>query len=250
MSLFLKKPACKDLGYVVNVRDALSNSYSGEYDLYKPKRKDEFANFTDFKIFFSEFESFFKVKLTLTSIDKIEGVYDNLPIIYNVIESQDNNITIGITPFGLSNLDVLFCEILLYLIDYKVISDGFIHFDEDFFNDYENSYRPFLVMASVFFGFGHLLLKRFWVSGIYKENTFDVEILEYKYYLPLDVNILIFAICYEIYYSSKSEQELLEITFDFSREIKKEITVCFSFLEKKGKSLIAESNNPFYWKSW
>ena len=249
MSLFLKKPACRDLGYVINVRTALKNSYSEEYNIYSPTRKDRFVDFTDFKIFFSEIESFFNVKLELTTIDKIEGFYDNLPIVYNVIQDQDDNITIGITPFGLSNLDVLFCEILLYLIDHKIISDGFIHFEEEFFNDYENSYRPFLVMASVFFGFGHLLLKRFWVSGIYKEDTFSIEVLEYKYYIPLDVNILIFAICYEIYCSGKSEKELLEITSDFSREIKKEIIVCFSFLEKKGKSLIIESVNPFYWKS-
>jgi len=244
-----KKPACKDLGYVIGVQSALKNAYANkEYELYRLNEKDEFKDFDSLEKFILNLQSFFNVKLTFHRIDQIDETFDNLPIIYDIVKDDNRDIIIGITPFGYSNLDILFCELLLYLIDHKITNDGFIHFEEDFFNDYEDSYRPFLVMVSVYFGFGHMLLKRFWISGSFRK---DLEILDYKYYIPLDVNYLIFAICYKIYSSrsEKDEQEFISFTNDFSREIRKEIAICFSYLRKNGESLFIESVNSFYWKS-
>lgn len=249
MFLFKKKPACKDLGYVVNIRSALKNSYQEEYITQTIIKDREINDFNDLEKIIVEISVFFNVKIVFEQIAAIDEEFDNLPVIFEVIQDFNRNVIIGVTPFGYSSLNVLFCEMLLFLTDHKITNDGYIEFEDEFFSNYEDAYRPFLALSAVYFGFGHFLLKRFWVSGVYSESHNSEKVLEYKYYIPLDVNYLIFALCYEEHFKNKNENHLLELTRDCSKEIKKEMDICLSFIEKNINTIsMSHSENSFFWK--
>lgn len=150
----------------------------------------------------------------------------------------DNQLSFFITPFGLENRNITVFEFLLFLIDIKIIRDGLVSFDQDLYDDINGFYKPFLVCAGIFFGFGDILLLRYYVTGFYLSELDEKK--EVKYFVPLDLSTMIY--CYSIIYALRFKDErklVFKSELNYNPEITKEINICLNYIGK-GRSMVFE----------
>lgn len=237
-----KKPSCKETDYIDNAFLAILNSYGDiEFDFIID---DNCENFDFFKNTISNYAKKLDLNVELNCIDQIEGEFLNLPIIYDFNESEINDqiyYKIDITPFGLQNLNVSLCELILLLVECKITQDQSFEFEDDFKENYEFEFRPFLILCSIYFGFGFILLKRHWISGQFN-SPIDSENYTFKYYLPLGFESIVYSFsCYLL----KNETNLKvynQLNNELNKEINKEIKTCINYLEKNKNVFLSTLN--------
>lgn len=247
MTLFNKKPKCDNTAYIEEMFKAIENSYSDkDFVVETLDFKDiQFPDFIEFNTIIQAYASKLNLKILIKKIDEIYAYDFSVPIIYRFSQEDDIS-TIQLTPFALENLNITLSEIILLITDIKITKDGYFEFQDEFFEDYEFSYRPFLTAVSVYFGFGIQLLKRCWVTGVYEFKNVD-KVCKFKYFVPLELNCLIYS---QAVVLAKKQLSATEFVDNLNKEIKKELIVCQNYInkmQKKSKSVNNELTN-FIWK--
>lgn len=230
-----KKPKCLDIHYVNEVfqfglnQSSLSDVNSSFDDAHKQiSSKDELIKLI------SLFSRIIEINIEFTFIGETEEMIYGLPKIYEwstyelPVENSEKKLIyeIQLTDFALANLDVSLCELILLLVDFKLIeTNAFI--PDEISCDIEQ-YRGFISIIACSFGFGEYLLSRYEVFGLYKDK--NNVIYTVKYPVPVNLYFLIFACSL---YSHKSRTELKSLKW-LTTEIQKEYLVCMRFIEDGG----------------
>lgn len=219
--------------------DSIISSINTSYNNFKI----DSSRFSSFRFFqtLAEFESFayslatyYDVEIELNYVEEINEIEFNLPrlFVWKEIETENKiKHSIGITPFGVQQLELLVCEFILLMTEIKVSSDGFIAFDQEYLDDYERLIRPYLFHVAIYFGLGEFFIVRYWISGSYHMKSSD-EDLSFKYHVPLHKDELCYA---HTMFLISNELEMDFNKFELDPSLKKEIKKASNYIQK-GKS--------------
>jgi hypothetical protein len=249
MFLFKKrKPKCSDIFYIKDVFDSLNIS-NKHYELITYDIDGVEINYNSFLDFIHFYANHLGIKFNIEFIDEIDELFNGLPIVFDYkedLESDSYSVTFYLTPFALENLHITICEILLFLIESKINIDGQIEFTEDFKADIENTMRPFLVVACIFYGIGLPLLKRFSVTGSYKYKLTG-EVITFKYFVPLDPDFMIFAQRLMSVQNEKKFEIFMDYAKQLNKETRSEIDVCADYIRSNKIESGKDNSYGFFW---
>lgn len=158
-----------------------------------------------------------EIDIIFSECEEVNEYLYGLPLSYEWEEIANDKYKVYVTPFGLENMNISLCEIVLFMFDVLIKNYTSI-IEED-----ENTYRSVLVLTAVYFGFGFLFLKRIWVTGSYNFLNFD-ESIKVKYVCPLDLDVLIFSmliVSLENEYFNKLLLATNSINSDFTKKLRK-----------------------------
>lgn len=144
-----------------------------------------------------------------------------MPLSCDILNAENKELfQIGISHFGMKNIDIALNEAVLLLVQEKLFKDGRIPFDDDFINDDED-FIPFLVVASVYFGFLLPLIYRINVVG---EYTFPSSVnYSYTYHLPIDKEVFLETIVLMSRYKSIDLSHIIDKLEFLDKNLKREL---------------------------
>ncbi len=236
-----RKPKCGgDVEYVETMFAYLYDAY-GKPD-FKTKVNPLLKHYTDKEFLKILNQISNELGYTIANIDldyKENFLEEEFPSSF-LWEENNKKLDLYITPFGQQNKDIALFEITLFLFDIKIIRDGLITFEEELYQDLNGFYKPFLVCSAIFFGFGDILLSRYFVTGYYVTELNEKR--EVKYYVPLDLYTMIYAysIIYAVQFCSLGDFTF-KTPINFKNEIRKEIEVCLKYIQ---------NGNSFNYQRW
>lgn len=183
--------------------------------LYRP-----IQSFEKLELLINQYAEHLDLSVSLVEIEQeFEELDRGMPLSCDIIEPEDkNNFKIGVSLFGKSNLDITLNEIILLLVQEKLLKDALIPFDEDFIND-DDEFIPFLVFSSIYFGLSKPLIYRISSSGNYYMNSF--ENASYTYYLPIQKEDFINSLILCAKQKNMTSLEFLKELPNLDEEIKK-----------------------------
>lgn len=242
MFKFYKDPKSEDKDYVENIFTMLYNLY-GKINFQQSRIEipAQIVGFDELKEYLTKF--LFELRLegiTISELGTNEEVPEErfgLPATHEYIQEQ-GTFKVRITRFGIDNPQITLVEIILFFASLKFNKDGFAVPDE-IFDDVEQSYRPFLVLLSIYYGYGILLLERNWISGGYYCDE-EMILKRYKYYVPLEINTLIYAFSIGHYYRQFifHDTSLKTNLSHLNVEIRKEINICEKYFQRNKSDLM------------
>jgi hypothetical protein len=233
---FLSKPKTNDIDYVEDIYFTLYNAYGVSYRIvFAHEILPDLRTFETLKEFIRIILFDLKIHSNIIETeDNFEYVF-NLPRTY-YYEEVDDDLTIFITKFGIENPEITIVEILLFLIGVKLFKDGVVSVTDEIYEDVENSYRPFLVIAAVFFGYGELLISRHTITGGFYDDNDDLA-LRYSYKVPLELNTMLYAQAFVVSMQKKHFNNMPRNFKKMNSQIKTELKSCLKYIES-GKSIL------------
>ncbi len=123
------------------------------------------------------------VPVKFVGFDHIEAFAYNLPAIYSWEELENGHVEVYLSDFAKSRLEITICELVLFLMNCYVEYIGKIGFSEEQYENEEEILRPIMVFAAIYFGFGNLLLKFYFVPA-----RIDSD---YQYFVPLKLDFMV-----------------------------------------------------------
>jgi hypothetical protein len=234
--LFNSIPKTSDIEYVEEIYFTLFSAYSVSHKVvFISEIQPEISVFESLKEYIRIMLFDLNINSNvIESNEDVEYIFD-LPKTY-FYEEIDGDLTIYITQFGKQNPEVTIVEILLFLIGVKLFKDGLVSVSDEIYNDLENSYRPFLVLAGVFFGFGELLMARHTITGEFFDDR-EHLFFKYSYKIPLDLNTLLYAQAFIMSVQKKQFNNKPSNIKIMTSEIKKELNKCLIHIER-GNSVL------------
>lgn len=178
------------------------------------------------------------IDVKLVFINRDFGQFDRgIPLACDILSPENKDkFVIGVSHFGLSNLDITLVETVFLIVQEKLLKDMRISFEKSFLEN-DNEFYPFLVIASVFFGFSDLLLFRSSIRGTYI-NEFGTK-YEYTYRIPIQEEPFIYSVAMVEQFNEISYQEVKRHLIDLNKRIlkkvlryKKELEKCSYSIEK------------------
>ncbi|MES2590149.1 MAG: hypothetical protein V4622_14310 [Bacteroidota bacterium] len=235
LNIFRKEPLIDDVLYVENIHEKLRTFYGNKFENYF----ENFEYINNIEVLTGliyDYANKLDLNIRIEEIDEIEDDLDEMPTVYEweVIDEETNETIIYLTPFAHQNLQITICEVILLLLDMKLKISSSFDFEDEQFQDIKNVWAPLLVNATIFFGFGYILLKRHSVTGYYK-YSFSYKGLNITYRVPLHLKTMIYSIAFKIMVDNKIDDWNSQIKKTFNSEIQKEMDICLNFI-MKGKS--------------
>jgi len=186
-------------------------------DYSKPLKNTEVLNEVLYSI-----SEFFDLNLEVIYIKSEFEILDRgMPLPCDILNAKDKEMfQIGVSIFGEMNKDVTLCEGILLLVQEKLFKDGKIPFDDSFIES-DDEFIPFLVIASVYFGFLLPLLYRVNVTGEYMLD--NVTNYSYKYHLPIYKEQLLETIVLVSNYKGVPINDVIYKLLNLDKDLKKEI---------------------------
>lgn len=232
MGIFNQTPKSKDRDYIDNFYFDLVNVYQNCYSYCQIDYNPEIVGFDSLKKYLEQYSDYFCLKIQITKTEVFGEIIDNIPQTH-YWEEKEGELIISITVFGFNNPEVTISEVLLFLISAKLGSDNLIELGSEF--DSDDIYRPFLLVAGIFFGLGAHFLLRVWIIGRYED--LEGDFYNYKYNLPLDMETIVYA-CAVFELINSIESDIYIKSKPFSYDIIKEYNRVKKFLFKNKSDVL------------